>query len=175
MDQTDSKEIIERMRLLYDVMHLAIESDSTRFITCNFPGMNSVPVIPGVDIDYHNLSHHAKDPAKIEQLTIVESAVVSEFAAFLKKLDESAEPGGSLLDSTMVLFGSNLGNASNHDTRNMPIVLAGGGFDHGQHLAFDKKDNYPLPNLYVSMLQQLGLDVDRFGTGSTTMRGLNMG
>ena len=175
VDQTDSKEIIERMRLLYDVMHLAIESDSTRFITCNFPGMNSVPVIPGVDIDYHNLSHHAKDPAKIEQLTIVESAVVSEFAAFLKKLDESAEPGGSLLDSTMVLFGSNLGNASNHDTKNMPIVLAGGGFYHGQHLAFDKKDNYPLPNLYVSMLQQLGLDVDRFGTGSTTMRGLNMG
>ena len=175
VDQTDSKEIIERMRLLYDVMHLAIESDSTRFITCNFPGINSVPVIPGVDIDYHNLSHHAKDPAKIEQLTIVESAVVSEFAAFLKKLDESTEPGGSLLDSTMVLFGSNLGNASNHDTKNMPIVLAGGGFDHGQHLAFDKKDNYPLPNLYVSMLQQLGLDVGRFGTGSTTMRGLNMG
>ncbi len=62
----------------------------------------------------------------------------------------------------------------NHDNKNMPIVLAGGGFDHGQHLAFDKKDNYPLPNLYVPMLQQLGLDVDRSGTCSTTMRGLNM-
>ncbi len=172
-DQTDPKEMIGRMRLLYDVIHLAIESDSTRFVTCNFPGMNAVPVIPGIDVDYHNLSHHAKDPAKIKQLTIVESAVVNELAEFLKKLDGSAQGDGSLLDSTMVLFGSNLGNASSHDTKNMPIVLAGGGFDHGQHLAFDRKDNYPLPNLYVSMLQRLGMETDRFGTGTTTMRGLN--
>ncbi|HJM65363.1 MAG: DUF1552 domain-containing protein [Roseibacillus sp.] len=172
-DQMDPREMIGRMRLLYDVMHLAIESDSTRFITCNLPGMNAVPVIPGIDVDYHNLSHHAKDPAKIKQLTIVESAVVNELAEFLKKLDGSAQGDGSLLDSTMVLFGSNLGNASSHDTKNMPIVLAGGGFDHGQHLAFDRKDNYPLPNLYVSMLQQLGMETDRFGTGTATMRGLN--
>ena len=172
-DQTDPKEMIGRMRLLYDVIHLAIESDSTRFVTCNFPGMNAVPVIPGIDVDYHNLSHHAKDPAKIKQLTIVESAVVNEFAEFLKKLDGSVQGDGSLLDSTMVLFGSNLGNASSHDTKNMPIVLAGGGFDHGQHLAFDRKDNYPLPNLYVSMLQRLGMETDRFGTGTATMRGLN--
>ncbi len=172
-DHTDPKEMIGRMRLLYDVMHLAIESDSTRFVTCNFPGMNAVPVIPGIDVDYHNLSHHAKDPAKVKQLTIVESAVVNELAEFLKKLDGSAQGDGSLLDSTMVLFGSNLGNASSHDTKNMPIVLAGGGFDHGQHLAFDRKDNYPLPNLYVSMLQRLGMETDRFGTGSATMRGLN--
>jgi len=172
-DQTDPKEMIGRMRLLYDVMHLAIESDSTRFVTCNFPGMNAVPVIPGIDVDYHNLSHHAKDPAKVKQLTIVESAVVNEFAEFLKKLDGSAQGDGSLLDSTMVLFGSNLGNASSHDTKNMPIVLAGGGFDHGQHLAFDRKDNYPLPNLYVSMLQRLGMETDRFGTGTATMPGLN--
>ena len=172
-DQTDPKEMIGRMRLLYDVIHLAIESDSTRFVTCNFPGMNAVPVIPGIDVDYHNLSHHAKDPAKIKQLTIVESAVVNELAEFLKKLDGSAQGDGSLLDSTMVLFGSNLGNASSHDTKNMPIVLAGGGFDHGQHLAFDRKDNYPLPNLYVSMLQRLGMETDRFGTGTATMRGLN--
>ncbi len=172
-DQMDPGEMIGRMRLLYDVMHLAIESDSTRFITCNLPGMNAVPVIPGIDVDYHNLSHHAKDPAKIKQLTIVESAVVNELAEFLKKLDGSAQGDGSLLDSTMVLFGSNLGNASSHDTKNMPIVLAGGGFDHGQHLAFDRKDNYPLPNLYVSMLQQLGMETDRFGTGTATMRGLN--
>lgn len=172
-DQMDPREMIGRMRLLYDVMHLAIESDSTRFITCNLPGMNAVPVIPGIDVDYHNLSHHAKDPAKIKQLTIVESAVVNELAEFLKKLDGSAQGDGSLLDSTMVLFGSNLGNASSHDTKNMPIVLAGGGFDHGQHLAFDRKDNYPLPNLYVSMLQRLGMETDRFGTGTATMRGLN--
>ena len=172
VDETDSKKIIERMRSLYDVMHLAIKSDSTRFLTCNFPGMNSVPGIPGIDIDYHNLSHHGKDPAKIKQLTIVESAVVQEFATFLGKLRASREDDAALLDSTMVLFGSNLGNASSHDTRNMPIVLAGGGFKHGQHLAFDQTDNYPLPKLFVSMLQRLGLDVERFGSSSGTMRGL---
>ena len=168
-DESDSKRIVECMRLIYDVMHLALESDSTRFLTYNFTGMNAVPVIPGVDVDYHNLSHHAKDPAKIEQLTIVESTVVREFGGFLKKLSES-----DLLDSTMVMFGSNLGNASSHDTKNMPIILAGGGFEHGQHLAFDKGDNYPLPNLFVSMLQRLGLETDSFGTGTKPMEGLKM-
>ncbi len=167
VDETDHKKIVECMRLMYDVSYLALESDSTRFVTYNFAGNNSVPVIPGIDIDYHNLSHHGKDPAKIEQLTIVESAVMNEVGSFLKKLKDH-----SLLDDTMVLFGSNLGNASSHDTKNMPIILAGGGFKHGQHLAFNRDDNYPLPNLYVSMLQQLGMATDQFGTGTTTMEGL---
>ena len=171
-DETDHRKIVESMRMMYDIMHLAIETDSTRFLTYNFAGMNSVPVIPGIDIDYHNLSHHGKDSSKIDQLTIVESAVVGEFGRFLKKLHESQEAAGSLLDSTMVLFGSNLGNASSHDTKNMPIVLAGGGFQHGQHLAFDRDSNYPLPNLFVSMLQRLGMETDRFGTGTATMDGL---
>jgi hypothetical protein len=74
----------------------------------------------------------------------------------------------------MVLLTSNLGNASAHDTKNMPVVFAGGGFNHGQHLAFDRKDNYPLPNLYVSILQRMGLPYDRFVTGTSTMRGLDM-
>ena len=171
-DEADSKKIVECMRLMYDVMHLALETDSTRFLTYNIAGMNAVPAIPGVDIDYHNLSHHGKDPDKIAQLTIVESALIQEFAAFLGKLHASSEAAGSLLDSTMVLFGSNLGNASSHDTKNMPILLAGGGFQHGQHLAFDSNHNYPLPKLFVSMLQQLGMDIDTFGTGKGTMQGL---
>jgi hypothetical protein len=172
-DEMDSKKIVERMRLMYDVMHLALETDSTRFATYNISGMNAVPVIPGVDIDYHNLSHHGKDPDKISQLTIVESALIQEFGRFLTKLNDSSEAGGSLLDSTMVLFGSNLGNASSHDTKNMPIVLAGGGFRHGQHLAFDQDSNYALPKLFVSMLQRLGMETDSFGTGTGTMRGLD--
>ena len=159
---------------MYDVMHLALETDSTRFLTYNFAGMNSVPVIPGVDIDYHNLSHHGKDPAKISQLTIVESSIVGEFARFLQKLDDSKRADGTLLDNTMVLFGSNLGNASSHDTKNMPIVLAGGDFEHGQHLAFDKEKNYPLPNLFVSMLQRLGLETDTFATSTGSMTGLRL-
>jgi hypothetical protein len=172
VDETDNKRIVEQMRSMYDIMHLALESDSSRFITFNFTGMNAVPAISGVDIDYHNLSHHGKDPAKLGQLKIVESTVVREFGSFLRRLKESQEETESLLDSTMVLFGSNLGNASSHDTKNMPMLLAGGGFEHGKHLAFDRGNNHPLPNLFVSMLQRLGIEVDSFATGSQPLTGL---
>jgi hypothetical protein len=171
-DEADRTKMIERLGLMYDMMHLAIETDSTRFITFNDSGMNAVPSIPGVDTDYHMLSHHGKDPAKIAQLTTVETEIVGAFGRFLKKLNESREAGSTLLDRTMVLFGSNLGNASSHDTRNMPIVIAGGGFRHGQHLAFDRDNNYALPKLYVSMLQRLGLETDTFAETTGTMEGL---
>ena len=87
-------------------------------------------------------------------------------------LGEFLEDGGSLLDKTMVFFGSNLGNASSHNNRNMPVLLAGGGFKHGQHLRFDPQTPPPLCNLYVSMLQRLGIEVDRFSTGRGTLSGL---
>jgi hypothetical protein len=173
-DQTDRTRVLERLGLMYDIMHLAIETDSTRFMTFYDTGMNAVPQIAGVDTDYHMLSHHAKDPEKISQLTIVETEMMKVFGRFLAKLAQSQESGASLLDNTMVLFGSNLGNASSHDTKNMPIILAGGGFRHGQHLAFDRSNNYPLPNLFVSMLQRLGLETDTFASGTGPMEGLEM-
>lgn len=173
-DELDRARMIERLGQMYDMMHLAIETDSTRLITFFDTGMNAVPAIQGVETDYHMLSHHGKDPTKIDQLTIVETEVIKTLGGFLEKLAKSDEGGSSLLDSTMVLFGSNLGNASSHDTKNMPIILAGGGFKHGQHLAFDRKNNYPLPKLYVSMLQRLGLETDTFATGAGTMHGLEM-
>ncbi|MCO8125025.1 DUF1552 domain-containing protein [Stieleria sp. TO1_6] len=171
-DETDRTRIIERLELMYDMMHLAIQTDSTRLITFYQTGMNAVPSIPGVDTDYHMLSHHGKDETKLAQLAIVESEVVKQLGKFLDKLTAFQEEGDTLLDRTMVLFGSNLGNASSHDTKNMPIVLAGGGFKHGRHLAFDQQNNYALPKLYVSMLQQLGLEVDQFADTSGTMTGL---
>ncbi len=171
-DQLDRLHMIERTRLMYDMMHLAIQTDSTRFLTLYDPGMNAVPAITGVDTDYHMLSHHGKDESKLKQLAIVESAIMREFGGFLGKLKDSQEDGDSLLDNTMVFLGSTLGNANNHDNRNMPVILAGGGFKHGQHLAFNQKINYPLPNLFVSMLQRLGLEVDAFGSSTGTMVGL---
>ena len=74
----------------------------------------------------------------------------------------------------MILYGSNLGNANTHVTTNLPVLFAGGGFRHGQHLAFDREWNYPLPNLFVSVLQRLGIDEDRFASGKATMRGLEL-
>ncbi|MAR11081.1 MAG: hypothetical protein CL681_14135 [Blastopirellula sp.] len=173
-DEPDRTRMLERLALMYDMMHLAIETDSTRLITFYDTGMNAVPRIKGVDTDYHMLSHHAKDPGKIAQLTVLETEVMKVFAQFLKKLASSHEGDASLLDTTMVLFGSNLGNASSHDTKNMPIILAGGGFKHGQHLAFDQQHNYPLPKLYVSMLQRLGIETDAFADCQGTMTGLEM-
>ena len=74
----------------------------------------------------------------------------------------------------MVMFGSNMGSANSHSNVNLPVFLAGGGFKHGQHLAFDKENNYPLTNLYTSMLQRLGIGVDSFSSGTGTMTGLEM-
>jgi len=171
-DILDRTQIIERLDLLYDMMHLAIQTDSTRFLTLFDTGQNLVPDIAGVDTDHHMLSHHAKDESKIEQLTIVEMQVMKSFGRFLNKLNDSSEGEATLLDQTMILFGSNLGNASSHDSKNMPIILAGGDFMHGQHLAFDQHNNYPLPNLFVNILQKLDLEVDDFASSTGTMTGL---
>ena len=80
--------------------------------------------------------------------------------------------GHTLLEDTMVLLTSNLGNASSHNNKNMPVLFGGGGFDHGQHLAFDQKNNYPLPNLYLSAIHQAGLDFETFATSDEEMDGL---
>jgi hypothetical protein len=160
----DNEVAVERIYL--DIIHMALATDSTRFITLHVTG-NNVQGIEGVDEAYHTLSHHGMDEEKLAQLALVEQGVVNEWAGFLRRLKTD-----KLLDETMVLLTSNLGNASAHDNKNMPVLFAGGGFKHGQHLAFDQKDNYPLPNLYLSALQRLGLEQESFATSSTTMIGL---
>jgi hypothetical protein len=147
---------------------MALATDSTRFITLHVTG-NNVQGIEGVDESYHNLSHHGMDEEKLAQLALVEQGVIHEWAAFLRKLKTD-----KLLDDTMVLLTSNLGNASAHDNKNMPVLFAGGGFKHGQHLAFNQQDNYPLPNLYVSMLHRLGMQDEGFATSTGEMDGLEM-
>lgn len=160
----DNEVAVERIYL--DIVHMALATDSTRFITLHVTG-NNVQGIEGVDESYHNLSHHGMDEEKLAQLALVEQGVIHEWAAFLRKLKTD-----KLLDDTMVLLTSNLGNASSHDNKNMPVLFAGGGFKHGQHLAFDQKDNYPLPNLYLSMLHRLGMQDEAFATSSGEMSGL---
>jgi len=164
--------IIARARLMYDMAQLAIQTDSTRLITYAIGGPTEVPDIPGISEGYHNLSHHGMDEGKIKQLTVVESEHFKAFADFLGRLKATKEEDSNLLDRTMILYGSHLGNASSHNNTNMPILLAGGGFKHGQHLAFDAENNYPLPKLFVSMLQRLGLEIDAFASGTGTMTGL---
>jgi hypothetical protein len=171
-DIVDPNDFIGRQRLMNDMVRLALQTDSTRFITYHLGGSGGVIPLPGVDDGYHNLSHHGLDGEKIEQLAIVEEAIVGAWGDFLRDLAATDDHGGNLLEQTSVLLTSNLGNASNHDNRNMPVLVAGGRFRHGQHLAFDQKRNYPLPNLFVNLLQEQGMEVDRFASSTGTMTGL---
>jgi hypothetical protein len=165
-------DLIGKTRLMFDLTHLALQTDSTRLVTMLMLGTSLVPPIPGVTQGHHDLSHHGQDPKKIEQLRTVEIEKMKTVRDFLEKLKKTAEPDGSLLDHTMVLFSSNLGNASNHSSKNLPVLLAGGGFKHGQHLAFNADDPPPMSNLFVTMLQRLGIHADRFGTSTGTLTGL---
>lgn len=173
-DISSSVEVVGRVKLMIDLIHLALQTDSTRFITFALNGFNAVPAIQGVTQDWHNLSHHGQDPAKLAELRVVEMEVMQLFAQLLLKLKNTPEQSGTLLDQTIVLFGSNLGNASSHDNRNLPILVAGGGFRHGQHLAFDPQKNPPLCNLFVQFLQRLGADVNAFGSSNGTIPGFEL-
>jgi hypothetical protein len=166
-------DIIGKTRLMFDLTHLALQTDSTRLVTMLLLGTSSVPPVPGVTMGHHDLSHHGQDPNKIEQLSKIEMEEMKTVYELLAKLKATEEQGATLLDRTTLFFSSNLGNAANHSTKNLPILLAGGGFKHGQHLAFDGSDTPPLSNLYVTMLQRLGLPVDKFGTSTGALSGLD--
>jgi hypothetical protein len=165
-------DLVGKSQLMFDLMHLALQTDSSRLITLLLLGTSLVPPIQGVNQGHHDLSHHGQDPKKIEQLKAVEIELMKTFRDFLTKLKGSREEGETLLDRTSVFFSSNLGNASNHATKNLPVLLAGGGFKHGQHLAFDAAKPPPLSNLYVSMLQRMGIETDKFGSSTGTLTGL---
>ncbi len=171
-DISNKADLIGRTRLLFDLTHLALQSDSTRLITIMLNGSTEAPPISGVNLGHHDLSHHGQDPGKLSQLKIVELETMKTVRDLLAKLKETREAGDSLLDNTMVFLGSNLGNASSHSVKNLPVLLAGGGFRHGSHLAFDPQNPPPLCNLYVSMLQQLGIETDTFGTSTGTLTGM---
>lgn len=118
------------------------------------------------------LSHHGQDPQKIAQLRTVEIEQMKVVHELLLKLKNTEEQGETLLDRTRVFFSSNLGDASTHSTKNLPVLLAGGGFRHGQHLAFDPDNPPPLSNLYLSMLHRLGINAEKFASSTGTLTGL---
>lgn len=171
-DIEDRGDFVGSMALMYDLIFLAFRTDSTRLVTFCGAGGNYVPTLAGVDEDWHNLSHHGKDEKKIEQLAKIELEEMKLFAKFMQKLDEVKEGGHSLLDQTAIFSGSNLGNASSHNNSNLPVIAAGGRFKHGQHLAFDPEKAPPLCNLFVSYLQHLGIEADRFSSGTGTLSGI---
>jgi hypothetical protein len=174
VDIADGSRDQERAALMYDMAKLALESDSTRFITLYLNPLETNVKLPGVSDRTHALTHHGNEPEKLEQLARVEEAGIQNLARFLTGLSGVREGEHTLLDRTMVLFGSNMASGNSHSNTNLPVLLAGGGFKHGQHLRFDLKNNAPLCNLYLSMLQRLGIECDQFASSTGTLTGLDV-
>ena len=176
-DLTNPAQYMDKLKTMYELARLAFETDSTRAITLMLNSVATpVVTIPGETItdSYHNLSHHGKTEEKLAQLKVLDEwhmRLLNDLFSGLKAVNEGGE---SLLDRTMILYGSNLGDANAHSTINLPTLFAGGGFRHGQHLAFDRAQNYPLPNLFVSMLQRMGVEEGKFASSTGAMRGLEM-
>lgn len=162
-DEKDGRAFAKQTQIMFDVIKLALETDSSRLVSLFI----DTTVI-------HNITHHGNRPEVLAELRAKEETQFDALAGFLKVLNEVKEEGDTLLGRTMVLYGTCMGSANSHSNSNLPVLLAGGGFKHGQHLAFDKDNNYPLTNLFVSMLQRLGIEAREFSTGKGTMRGLEM-
>ena len=173
---SDKKQFFEMIRMMNDMSRLALQTDSTRVITLFLGSVRT----PGVDFGngrtiggYHNISHHGKDEAKLKQLAEIEIGQMELLNELLQNLKDVEEADGTLLDHTMVLYGCHMGDANIHNNKNLPVILAGGGLKHGQHLAFSEENNTPLANLYVSMLENMGLEKSKFASSTGTLTGLS--
>jgi hypothetical protein len=152
---------------------LAFQADLTRLATIYYIGTTKTPSKPGESFAYHDLSHHGQDSGKINKLTLLERDIMSECGKFLGRLKTPDESGTRLIDNTIAVVGAGMGNASSHDATNLPILVAGGGFKHGQHIAHDPTSPPPLCNLWVQIARQMGAEVDKFGTSNKeTLAGL---
>ena len=175
----DSRNFVDRVPLYYDLITLALQTDSTRVISLALADIGANYGGFKISRGYHQLTHHGKVPEYITELSIIEQFHMTQLSRFLGQLKEVREPNGkTLLDNTMVLFGSGMGNASSHSNKNLPLILAGGGFRHGEHKSYfkdeAKKNSTPASNLFVSMLQRFGVEADRFGLATTTLTGLEV-
>jgi len=177
VDPTDPADYMKKIEVMYNLARLSFETDSTRAITLMLDSVGSPALnVPGATITdgYHNLSHHGRSPDKRGQLKALDEAHMKLLSKLFTDLKSVREGDETLMDRTMVYFSSNMGDANKHVNTNLPVIFAGGGFKHGQHLAFDTERNYPLTNLFVSMLHRMGIEQDRFASATGTFRGLEM-
>ncbi len=177
MKEPENQGLTKDLPAIYDLIALALQTDSTRVATLEIGGSFAASDL-GVKKGYHSVSHHGQLQENIDLLVQIEMYQMEQFARFVGKLRSLKEPGSdrSLLDSTMVLHGSGMGNANSHTNTDLPIILAGGGFKHGEHKAYpsEQRKRVPLCNLYVSLLQRFGVETDRFSAGSSTLSGLEL-
>ncbi len=162
---------------LYDLIALALQTDSSRVATLEIGGSFAASDM-GIKKGYHSLSHHGQVQENIDLLVQIERYQVEQFSRFLDRLKSIKQSGTeqSLLDSTITLFGSGMGNGNSHTNDNLPIILAGGGFKHGrQHISPSESGRrVPLCNLYLSLLQRFGVETESFSTSTSTLNGLEL-
>ncbi len=173
MPEPENRGLVTDIPVLYDLMALALQTDSTRIATLEIAGGFEAAVL-GVRKEYHSLSHHGQVQESIDLLVKLERYQTEQFARFLGKMKSINDGDGSLLDHTMVLFGSGMGNGNAHTNVNLPVVLAGGGFKHGTYQAFPSSgpNRQPLSNLFLSMLQRFGVEQKKFALSTGTLRGI---
>ena len=167
-DVDDVADLIGRIKAMFYMIPLILETDSSRVVSVMIHDHGAIPQVQGVSVDHHNLSHHGQDDAKIGQLKRIETEIVEAFGGLVTELAARNDSDGNLLDSTTVLFGSNLGNANAHTSHDLPILLAGGGYQHGGHIVHEG-ENAPLCNLFVTLLQTMGVETDAFGQSTGTL------
>jgi hypothetical protein len=168
---------MEAGSIMYDLMALALETESTHVMSLFLDGLGQVFAIDGevLKAGYHALSHHGNDPEMIRDLLAIERAHMECFAGFLRQLSEKKNPQDkSLLDDTVILLGTGMGDASRHSNANLPTLVAGGGFKHGQHIAIDAKakDAPLLGDLYITLKQRLGMETNSFSNASRNLNHL---
>ena len=155
----------DHARLMFDLQLLAFQGDITRVITFQLARETSNRTYPeiGVPDPHHPLSHHGNDPDKIARMAKINAFHVSLFAEYLQKLRDTPEGNGSLLDNSLILYGSGIGNPNIHDHTNLPIIVAGGaagGMRGNRHIRYDKPT--PLANLHLTLLDKVGVRLDSF-------------
>ncbi len=175
MEEPKPGAFTHELPMFFDLVTLALQTDSTRVASLGIPASLDTRDL-GLTGNYHGFSHHGKDAALQKGLLVIEKFQMVQLARFLEKLTAIREPDGhTLLDRTMVLFGSGMGNGSSHSNRDLPVLLAGGGFKHGEHKVYpDAGKRVPLCNLFTTMLQRFGAEVERFNKGTGTLTGFEV-
>ncbi len=166
---SDDQEFVfsTKIRNLFELAKLAFQTDSTRVITLSMDWIDGAIKVPGAAGAWHTLSHHGGKPDAIARLSRIEMDTLKHFNRFLVEMDEIQEEGGSLLDHTTVVMGSNFGDSSNHTCDGLPIIVAGGGYQHQVHTVLEEPT--PLCNLYLELLHEHNIDVGSFGSSQSDM------
>jgi len=166
-DKPANRNTVEDLPMLYELIALALQTDSTRIATLEIGG-DFLPQNLGIDKSYHGLSHHGNDPEAIAHLIALEKYQIEHFGKFLTRLSQIQDGDRTLLDATSVVFGSGIGDANTHKNSDLPIILAGGGYKHGEFREVPREgiNKVPLCNLFVDIAQKMGVETDSFGSST---------